>query len=1005
MSLESILSNIRGYCELLSVSSTKEASAVGSFNESAALPTLSKIQGLGKSLLEAKDDKIPLLLEIDQEVRTLDAYCTKTTGQQISAKKAHLQSEKIIQNIDEALFESFLKLDSTEQNKLLEDDAFLKRVENFVSRTDQLLIRDTESGDVLFHQLLRCKSEKARNLALLCLDAGLDINCKNGRGAVGLHLAVQIGDPSLVKELIKRKADQSIKVTTRLLTPLDLALQSREYSCALAFALENPREKINGKSAPEYFIEQMERSGNEIKVDQLLELLELFSREEDINSYADGIWKACRMVTIPWDEDSLDNLEVVFDWLLDHDVHSEGSSEDQLIVIKLLTDRILSRKLSGKNDEILIEKMIEKGYLPLLISDGKQSIPLEMVEQITNGQLTVSARLADRLKELTEKVPLDEYVKLNNHVSKIMDESDLSTQSEIYRTIEETMAELRTKNFPNMVMVENKMKELIGHEINRINEFRSVTLNLSNGVDIEEIIPSVYAYFIEQSVKNDRWDFIAKLSIADSKFSQKTVVNKLIYQLMMDKLLIPDSRGYESFRLPITANALIRALDRVNEMSAETVLQKDLKEIVPVLDQFLTPLLKEFILLDAVKGDYNKFALRVIDKLKGLKPGDSLLVPSGCSGHATSILIEKRDAETFRITHYNTGQGLMKWHYQGKKVNQWQTFDIIDHIPADSILNHRGWESVNELGSSMDPVYECLQNTLGKGGVRVAPSISEEDYETKQSTGSCAMQTLMALLRHQTMQLAQGTPSEREGLYKLFKTQMFTQFHQDNLEQIDETIQRNLSTVTNKLNAQLALTQVSNNLEEYDNALGSISAILKGLGENDLAKTLLNRDKTTSLSRYATLRMASNVLCGVWLSQPEAPPPLDLKERRELQLAFAKFEHQTATIRNITSRLEKLSEVGDFKGLAFELFRTMLATSFTEMGILETVRRLGQEAPPHEGTGELLKLLNGYRVQSELIVQKIKQHLLNEKPELAQWVETRWQELGQASVEKGKTFD
>ncbi len=306
----------------------------------------------------------------------------------------------------------------------------------------------------------------------------------------------------------------------------------------------------------------------------------------------------------------------------------------------------------------------------------------------------------------------------------------------------------------------------------------------------------------------------------------------------------------------------------------------------------------------------------------------------------------------------------------------------------------------------MDPVYQSIRNVLGKGGVRLPRSEHDEDYETKQSSGTCAMQSFMALSRHQSMLLTEGSARERKALYKLFKTQMFTQFHHDHLEKIDETINRNLSTVLHKLDAQWALIDLSANIDNFNEALALITNMLDGLGEKNLTKTLLKQDKTTNLSRYATLRNASNALCGAWMNHPETMPPTELKQQKVLQLAFAKFEHQSAIIRNIKSRFQEHSERGEMKELAFELYRTILSTSFSEMGIQEAVMRLGKEKPPYVGTQQLLKHLNCYREQSEPVVIEFKKLLeINKKHELGKWVESYWKELSKDAVESEKTFD
>jgi hypothetical protein len=1006
MSLNNVVLSIRDYYQTLGGTSIEEISADPLINS-----TLSEIQKLGESLETADENKIDLLLKIDREIRLLDEHCTEREQSSTFAsqtQKTHFQAKKILQSVSEALLDTFLNLDSDIQESQLSNPKFLKKIEDLIRQEDQGRIRDLNSGDILFHKLVRCKSSEARKLALLCLDAEVNIDCKNSRGTTGLHLAAQIGDEALIKEFLKRGADQSIKASTRSLTPMDIAIQSSNYACALALAIEDPFQKIEERSAPEYFIERLQFSRN-FDIGNFFQMLDKFSEKGDLNSIAEGIWKACREVTTAWGEERHRDLEGVINWLLVNDVQSVESFKDRFFVVNWLANRMLTRKMSGSNDADHLEKMADRNLFPLLISDSNRSIPLEIQELIKNGNYSVSPNLAKKIKKLTEDFRLSTYEDLNRLIAQIKSERNPSSQSDILRKIEERVAELR--NFPNIQWIETQLKAAIAEECRWIEEYRTVLSQLSEGRVAEGVSDYVFVYLQDELIKNNRWDLIPFLVASGKKYTPNIVANKLVYHLMMDKLLFKESKTYESFDSPITAHAIIRALERIDVMSPEIEKVQDLKNAVSALSSHLRPLLEEFILLAAVSNP-EQAAFRVVEKLKAFEVGDSLLIPLGTPKHGTCLLVEKTGPKKFRMTHYNTGQGVLKWHYRGKQPNQCQTFDIMDNVPSGSILNPEGWETLfmNQLyGTSMDPIYQIIRGNLGKEGERPARSEHEEDYEAKQSSGTCAMQALMALLRHQTMQLAAGSPSERKALYQIIKSQLFTEFHKDHLEQIDETIHRNLSTVLKKIGAQWTFVDLSADMHDFDEALGTITNNLEKLGESNLAKNLKSRDKATNLSRYATLRIASSLLCRTWLNHPQNPPPKELIHSKALQFAFAKFEHQTTIMQNIKNRLETYSAEGNMKAFAFELYRIFTSSSFSELGIQEAVTRLGTEESPYEGIQQLLKSLNDYREVSEPLVAEFKDCLIsNNQLELGGWVEKFWKELEKGSSETAKsalTFD
>jgi hypothetical protein len=725
----------------------------------------------------------------------------------------------------------------------------------------------------------------------------------------------------------------------------------------------------------------------------LNKLLAQFANTHDISSHAENIWSGLAK----WPSERL-----IF-WLLEHLPVQNPPSDDQFSCMEWIVSKICERNEPGPYDVPIVERLISYEALPRLMLPMGSSA-LRMLRQ--NPHIPLPLR--DKLSMLVDEESLKTYEKLLPYLKTLEQESkwfgvSFDVGLDLIPQCDTSLQLLRDKGFPQVALIEKKIHDYTRPIREDIAECREVEGKLENCTLTFDKIPTHIAYkFKDYLIYGKKWALLASLEWSKAGWSIEHTINKTIYHLMMDKVLFPEIKSYESFSWTITAHALINALDRLQTEATPPVINQ--------LSTFLKPLLADYIVLSSMS--FAQYGKEIVDRLRMLKVGESLLVPTGSEGHATCLMVTKTGDETFRLTQYNTGQGVMNWHYCFENSVRFQTYDEIDAIPAASVLNEDMWSTLalNRTGS-IDGTYQIIHKVLGKGGILLPPSANSEDYEAKQTTGTCAMQCLMALARHQCMQLSPGSPAEKEAMYKLLKTKLFIRYHQDNIQQLDAVIQKNLATVLKKLQAETQLINIAEDPKLFEPALVEIGKMTDLFGQPDIAPRLAERNDETTMARYATLRIASNILCGLFLEHPEISPPEEAHQLDILGLAFAKLEHQKTIFKNIVATLDALAQRNNFEGLAHELFRIHIATPYEELAMEETIKHLGKEdlgpeAKVLEGIKLLLNNFNKFRLQCDVKVLKIAQRLEQSgNVALSQWVRDQWRELAESSSAKVKTFD
>lgn len=451
------------------------------------------------------------------------------------------------------------------------------------------------------------------------------------------------------------------------------------------------------------------------------------------------------------------------------------------------------------------------------------------------------------------------------------------------------------------------------------------------------------------------WDWKAERAYPKMYFTA-IESNKLIFHALLEKQIFPSKATYEGFTQDICAQSMSQALEgTVKSLTTDGLKHFPHKAEAILFIQTLIPALKKLIyLVTATTPLYNDYINGLV---RSMKPGEFILIPSGLINHRTCICL-KRTKNNFELTHYNTGLGVFN-HYNRGTFFHYQTFDTIENIPLDSVLDPKNsrWLPLRECLSretQVEALLDCIEK-ITYGGTRKPASQDPEAYEKKQVSGTCAMQSLMAMLRHQIMQIDVGTPAERRAFYDIFKTIFLLQFHSDHKSKIDETIQQHLEAVLPKLNAKWSLVTFAESPETFKAAFEPIIESIEELGDQKTAMQLKSKPYTTNLSRYAALKSASDTLCNLWRLSPEK-----VRQGACFEYALAKLNNSESRIRSVKAVLETHKD--NSVEFAQKLFYSLFQIPETDVIIKEAVTYFGAEPKPYQGTTTFFGLLKNNKL-------------------------------------------
>jgi len=483
------------------------------------------------------------------------------------------------------------------------------------------------------------------------------------------------------------------------------------------------------------------------------------------------------------------------------------------------------------------------------------------------------------------------------------------------------------------------------------------------------------------------------------KISPETCMNHIAMHLMMDKLFINQQDTYEGSMDIIPSLKIRQAIERLAENQSEWNLNEQCTKYLLDANEKLCLLLTGFEILfrrdfklESAEADGLKIRRdSLLTSLKELKVGESLLIPLGCAKHSTSLLVKRISANSFRLIHYNTGFGL-KWHHRYPNSNLYQTHDIMDEVPAESVFSEEVWNAYYglKIKENMDSAYEWCRDQVGKGGIHLPASENEEDYEAIQFSGTCPTQSKMALIRHEVMQLVEGTPAEKEAFYKLFKTYLFLQFIRDNEIKFDKTIEKHLPSVQERLNAELALVHIAQDNKLMDDAMATFKVVLS---DKKIPSLSIN---SSFFERYAFLRKTS-LLIFKDLNAKKIKISPELLECQGLQLVSSKLIHYAHIEKNIVELLKVKLEASE-QSLIEELSLILTRTPHRDVALVEAVKYLGEEIPSEEyppvRTKSLLTKLSSDHKAHDDLVKKLGAHLASKgNLALEKWSLDYWETL------------
>ncbi len=1008
---------------------------------------INSLKEISNNLDPSNLNTIPTLYEAGRKICELDSYCrddikdSDSNAQQITAATCHSKASNLLLLIDKTMIDNFLKLNSNEQEICLADPAQANAIKQALHNPElNITVRNPENGDYLFHELCRNKSFAINQLAFECLMGGFNINTQKQNGATALHIAVNEDNFQLLKLLLDYGANPELKTSPENanISPLDLAVQKGTFSCALLLSLAQPNQKIKDVPTPIYFINQIQNlAKNENAIPMLIELINKYSKTHDIKEFTEELWIGCKSAIIGSKcspDDSLksdQNLISIINWMLINTPKLTPIPYEQMYCIQEVAGKVCSRKLSEPQDFQFIKSLAAQELLSNVVYLTIN--PETSVLNILRESLLLPNDLHNNLSTYMNDDELKAHRKIHSIFHQLFTASKLDSL-DLINEFDENYKKYDKGKFPIIEDLKQKIDILTNDLRELFNKFSELIKNLKIGsITVNNLDVIDKNLFKQYAAHQKEWEIVAKLTIMGHyQFNNITAkinrhdlsqssddvelmgwhVNKTIFHFMMDKLMFQKSENYIASYSTNMAYSMINALKSMakNEKLNASLTEKSFTNT----ENFnkLSELLSEFIIFCELSPELA--AQKILERIRNMKPGESVLIPTGSKEHATSLLVEKNGSGTFKLTQYNTGQGVLTWHARWENSTRYQTHYIIDNIPMESIVNKDAWKEIftnKSEAKDMNPTYMNIRDKLGKGGTVLPPSKHQEDYEAKQASGTCAMQNLMAFLRHQCMQMAEGSPAEKEAVYKMIKTNLFIAYHNDNLNEVDEVIQDNLPSVLRKLKAEIKLVEIAQGEKQFNEAMDQMKSLFSQMSKQDIFQQLTERNFDTTMARYAILRTASTILCEIWLENPNQPPPSNLSQLEVFDLGFAKFEHHKAILQNIETSLNKIAQEQNPAALSFELYRILGATPYEDMAIEKIIKYFGDEIPGPEGKvplgmQELLKNLSKFKDHTNYLVQKILTKLENNnKFELASWAKNYWKEVTTSPPVEVKNFD
>jgi hypothetical protein len=819
--------------------------------------------------------------------------------------------------------DSFLTNDLSDQEKLLADPAHRQELSNAIKHADLnrvINVINNESGNTLFHFLCTSPSSAVRQLALECIDAGFPINKPNEKGTTGLILlAYNHNDPHLAQELLMRGADLNY-ITPAGHTAVKLAKLMKHAEVVLTFYSHMLNDSVNQNKVLDliYNVNALKSEANHQSIseacDQFLHKMANTINESVFDPYPrtdhknkllmkfcayHGNWEAIlKVANEPW---------------------------GRKLLADLLTEA-KDRNFSEEGDRTFVKGLIESRLLFLLaISSGKPKF-IDDLQNVPDIELL--------LKTLPTSID--------------------QLQSETVN-LAQILAEDPKERFVYCLMREDEIKEQIGKiydddpklgslfkvafesDFNIIQQHREAIESYQRGEDLN----TKCKFLEEYCIHFELWDLFSKVHKIKGEISGfnsvQTFEGRTFFNLFLDKVLLPEDKDWGGFYTSYSASCLLRALNSMEQ-------SKDYPHTAHFeqLKTDLVPLLKDAVLLEVASNiEVYKKSQLIWARLQQMEEGDKMLVPTGYKGHKTSLVVEKTANNTYRLSIYNTGDGIAEHHPRQPEGSGYQTHLVIDKVPANSVLQKELWLNLiraSAEANDMETTYEIFEQ-LGAGGVQPPPSQHAEDYEAVQLSGTCSLQNLMAMMRHRIMSNFPGTYIEKDAIYKQFKIELQSSWLKEQKAEDLKGFAKWVPIITHKLATEKLITDLALDHNASKKAIVECQGMLRGGGNEGAADAIELDDHMSPMARYTALRKAATLLSTRWMMEQGVPANLP-GNNCIIALALTKFDAHKILLSNFSALLDEAEKQGNFSEWLERINSMILASKFPEVAVDEFASRL-----------------------------------------------------------------
>ncbi len=400
---------------------------------------------------------------------------------------------------------------------------------------------------------------------------------------------------------------------------------------------------------------------------------------------------------------------------------------------------------------------------------------------------------------------------------------------------------------------------------------KKVRTAITAGADIYGILMQLAWIENDNELLNEIVRYTSHIGLSQKfdRFGEEMqTMNKVIANVALDKMYFAEKDAYnggkQSWVAPYFAHALNITQSKLKE-NIDPNLSKTLNPAEPILKQCYTEILQqtrwtalhgsELEIEIGIESNRLLQSKELVNVINSLPEKQSCLIPVSVPGHATLIRVENSGGGKARVIYYNTGQGVGKYHPEGKKENTFQTFIEYREVPIKNLQDPEKWTTfIDSKLSDMPPVYALLEE-LCTGGIKQPPSPHEEDYEAVQKSGSCAYQCFLAMIRERLMSNF-SNPKEGLGLYKAVKGIMLNVFEERTRAFRNEIINTYLQSKLKVVGAELGVANALAEPSKRENLLNELSAALKNHNLDAITEEIGVYEKAPSLTLFTAVRKA-----------------------------------------------------------------------------------------------------------------------------------------------------